>query len=48
MTLNEGEGVCQRATLPVARDAQTHCFCPRDSEAKRLAERKANRKTPLG
>jgi integrase len=31
----------------LARDAQTHCFRPCDSEAKRLAEKEANRKTPL-
>ncbi|MEO2048814.1 MAG: site-specific integrase [Pirellulales bacterium] len=30
----------------LARDAQTHCFRPCDSEAKRLAEQEANRKTP--
>lgn len=31
----------------LARDAQAYCFDPRDSEAKRLAELHANRKTPL-
>ncbi len=31
----------------LARDAQSHCFRPCDSEAKRLAEQEANRKTPL-
>jgi hypothetical protein len=30
----------------LARDTQTHCFRPCDSEAKRLAEQEANRKTP--
>jgi integrase len=31
----------------LARDAQSHCFRPCDSEAKRLAEQERNRKTPL-
>ena len=31
----------------LARDAQACCFRPCDSEAKRLAEQEANRKTPL-
>jgi integrase len=31
----------------LARDPQTHCFRPCDSEAKRLAEQEAKRKTPL-
>jgi integrase len=31
----------------LARDTQAQCFRPCDSEAKRLAEQEANRKTPL-
>src|SRR3972149_1491459 len=31
----------------LARDPEAHCFRPVDSEAKRLAVRNANRKTPL-
>ena len=31
----------------LARDPQACCFRPCDSEAKRLAEQEANRKTPL-
>ncbi len=31
----------------LARDAEAYCFQPRDSEAKRLAERHADRSTPL-
>jgi len=30
----------------LARDAETYCFRPCDSESKRLAEQEANRKTP--
>lgn len=31
----------------LARDSEAYCFRPVDSEAKRRAERHANRKTPL-
>lgn len=31
----------------LARDSEAYCFQPRDSEAKRLAERQADRQTPL-
>jgi integrase len=38
----------QKLLLPyLLRDAETYCFCPAESQRKRFAEMRANRKTPV-
>jgi integrase len=38
----------QKVLLPyLLRDAETYCFCPAESQRKRYAEMRANRKTPV-